>query len=247
MKQFRTLILLLVYFSFGSYTAYANIKVGTEWYYPPFQVSTGTGFDPGLLEMICQGLKEQCDIVHMGYYKLFIAVDKGTVDIAMSGITLPVLGPGNYIHSTSYASSNGSFMVLKSSGIKSIGSLQGKVVGILRETPTGDGIYFNYLNTTYAGKFTVKKYDQLEDLVYALNSKEVSASFTNDLTTTYWDIHGNNRFKKIGKPVVLGEGIGIIAQPNNAALMVKINQQIEILKKNTAFKALYATYFSTAP
>ena len=247
MKQFRTLILLLIYFSFGSYPAYANIKVGTEWYYPPFQVSTGTGFDLGFLEMICQGLKEQCDIVHMEYYKLFSAVDKGTVDIAISGITLPVVTPDRYIHSISYASSNGSFMVLKSSGINSVDSLQGKVVGILREVPSGDGIYFNYLNTTYAGKFTIKKYDQLEDLVDALNSKEVSASFTNDLTTTYWDIHGNHQFKKIGKLVVLGEGIGIIAQPKNAALMVKINQQIEILKKNTAFQALYATYFSTVP
>ena len=247
MKQFRTLILLLVYFSFGSYTAYANIKVGTEWYYPPFQVSTGTGFDPGLLEMICQGLKEQCDIVHMGYYKLFIAVDKGTVDIAMSGITLPVLGPGNYIHSTSYASSNGSFMVLKSSGINSVDSLQGKVVGILREVPSGDGIYFNYLNTTYAGKFTVKKYDQLEDLVYALNSKEVSASFTNVSTSKYWDILSNNQFKRIGEPVRLGEGFGFIALPKNSALIIKINQQIKILKKDPTFQALHKTYFRTTP
>ena len=247
MKQFRTLISLLVCFSFSSFPAYANIKIGAEWYYPPFQISSGTGFEPEFVTMLCKHLKEKCDIIQMGYYQLFTAVDNGTVDIALSGINLPVLAKGHYIHSLAYTSNSGSFMVLKRSGINSLRSLQGKVVGILRETPNGAGIYFNYLNTTYAGKFRIRKYLHIEDLVAALYSGQISASFTNVSTSKYWDILSNNQFKRIGEPVRLGEGFGFIALPKNSALIIKINQQIKILKKDPTFQALHKTYFRTTP
>ena len=242
MTFFKRLISSLIYLSIGISTSYANIKVGTVFFYPPFSMSAGTGFDAVMVREICNHLHEKCESIPMDYYQLFSALDKGEIDIATAGITISADKSDNYIYSLPYLLSKGTFLVLKDTQARSTDDLQGEKVGIMREG-LREGVFYQYLRTHYPKQFEILTYNEMEDLIDALKKGTISAAFTHESTAVYWKLNGDKQFRTLGKSLMVGDGIGIMAAPKNRALIQKINQQILKIEKDKLYFDLYNTYF----
>lgn len=227
----------------GSASAYANLKVGTVFFYPPFVMSINTGFDVQFIQKICQNLRLKYDLVPMNYNELYTAVASGKIDIAIGGITINSANPENYVYSLPYILSKGAFLVLKNSHINSIDSLRGAKVGIVRGEQDGD-VFYTYLVAQNSQQLQIVQFDGMADLVAALSNGEIAAAFTHESTVLYWGLNGGRQFKAVGDPVRVGDGIGIMSTPKQAKLINLINQQIQNLEQTEFYMNLYTTYFA---
>lgn len=243
MKSFKALLLSIFFYSFSTSPAYADLKVGTVFFYPPFVMSIGEGFDIELIQTLCQRIQENCQLIPMDFNQLFTALDSGKIDIAIGGITISKDKLAKYIFSLPYMLSKGEFLILKNNPTKSINELQGSKVGIIKGLQDG-GLFYNYLLTHYDGQFQILQYDDMEDLITALNSGEITAAFTHESTTLYWTQNGGDQFKTLGNPMLVGDGIAIMALPNNAPLIQQINQQLQKMEQDNSYLNLYNTYFA---
>lgn len=242
MRTFNTLI-LFIYLLIGNASAYANLKVGTVFFYPPFVMSITTGFDVQFIQKICENLQIKYDLVPMNYNELYTSLATGKIDIAIGGITINSAGPENYIYSLPYILSKGAYLVLKSSNINSIDALSGAKVGIVRGMQDGD-VFYTYLVAQNTQQFQIIQFDGMDDLVTALSNGEIAAAFTHESTVLYWGLNGGGQFKTVGDPVRVGEGIGIMSTPKQASLINLINKQIQNLEQSGFYMNLYTTYFA---
>lgn len=245
MKLFKALIVALVYFSLSTSPVYATINVGTVLFYPPFVTADGSGFDIQFIQTLCQRLQETCEFQPMELYKLYKAVDAGTIDLAIGGITISSGGTidYNYVYSLPYVLSKGMFLTLQKNSIHSIQELQDKKVGIVRGSRDGD-VFYDYLTKTFPQQFEVVQYDRMEDLIMALVSDDIAAAFTHESTVNYWQLNGGNQFKTLGAPMIVGDGIGILASPKNNALIQRVNVAIQKIEQEKYYLNLYTTYFA---
>lgn len=85
LKGLRSCFLL---FFLNIYPSYAEIRIGTEFFNPPYIISEVEGFDVTLMNTICQGLKENCVFVPMNFDALFPALEGGKVDLIISGLSI---------------------------------------------------------------------------------------------------------------------------------------------------------------
>lgn len=240
--KIKILLPLLFCFLFSS-VSYSNIKVGTLFFDPPFVLSLGEGFDIDLTHLLCKGLNEQCTIIPMDFNKLYTALDDGTIDIAIGGISISPHREQHYIFTLPYMLCKRQFMILKSSTITSVNDLTGTTVGVIEGDPQG-GVSYHYLLDTYGGKFKITQFNDMEDLVTALSNNQISAAFLHRSSVVYWVENGGGQFKEMGDVLTLGDGIGIMSLPKNQALIQRINQLLETMEKDNVYLSLYKTYFS---
>ncbi len=235
--------LLGLLLSFSLHTpVYANIKVGTVFFYPPFVMSTGDGFDIDLIRTICQRLQETCEFYPMNYNQLFTSIDMGKVDIAIAGIAISPERLTKYTFSLPYMLSKGQFLTLKSSNIHSIEDLKNKKVGVIKGELEGSAIY-NFLIHNFSDLFQVVQFNDMEDLITAVNDGDISAAFIHRSAANYWVQNGGNQFQTLSTPLTYGDGIGIMALPAKASLIQRINQQLQTMEEDNSYVNLYKIYF----
>ena|SRR3990167_170359 len=225
-----------------------NIKVGTVLFDPPYVISLNQGFEIDLIKLLCQRIHAHCDLITMKYQALFKALDNGRIDIAVDGIDFYITpNPlnGHYIYSYPYLLSKGQFLVLQSSGIKSIDALpKGSNVGLVQEnTIPSQGIFYSFFLAHYTPKFNVVLFADLDSLIAALSNGRINAAFVDNNEANYWELNGGGQFTALGKPIKVADGIGIIALPKNAPLIQQFNQQIKVIEEDQEYLNLYNTYF----
>lgn len=238
----KSFILSFFLFCFINVPAFANIKVGTMFTYPPFVLSSNEGFDIQLMQLLCKRMGETCDIIPMNLKDLAPALLNGQIDLAIGGIPLPLAPTPNYIFSLPYMVSKGQFMVLKTSNMHTLDELFGKDVGVMLGNIQG-GAFYNFLLGTYPDKFKLDTYNDVEDLVTALNNQDISAAFMHQYAVNYWVQNSGGKFTPFANPTMVGNGIGIMSVPKNQALINKINQLLIKIEKDNSYIALYNTYF----
>jgi len=222
--------------------SYADIKIGTLYFDPPFVYSLNQGFDIDLSRVICKHLQETCEFIPMNFVNIFPALNQGKIDIAIGGLPIPSPPDIDYIYSLPYLLNQGQFMVLKDSNINSVDQLKGATVGVVRGKSTGS-VFSSYLTETYSNAFQLKQYDDMEDVITALTNKKVSASFMHRSTVNYWVQNAGEQFKPMGKIVIIGNGIAILATPKQNQLIEKINTILQVIEKDGTYLKLYNTYF----
>ncbi len=243
MKFFSALILVLFSFSLNATPDPNTIKIGMVYFYPPFVMSNGTGFDAQLMQLLCQRLQANCEIHSMKFKDLYQALDTGKIDIAIGGITIYGGKSDKYIYSLPYLLSKGAFLIAKDSNIDSLDALKGTKVGIIRGSRDWS-VFYQYLTSNYGKQFEIEEFDNSEDLITTLDNGGISAAFTHESTALYWQLNGGNGFKTLGKFLIVGEGIGIMSSPGHEALLNAINQKILQIEKDDSYINLYQTYFS---
>ncbi|KTD20914.1 arginine-binding periplasmic protein [Legionella lansingensis] len=241
MKQFRT-ALLAFFLSLYLPSTYADIKVGTVFFDPPFVTSMNQGFDVELILLLCQKINTPCQLMPMDFNKLFPALDNGTIDLAIGGIVISEARLKKYIFTLPYMLSKGQFLISNKSTLQTLNDLAREKVGVLKGEQDSS-VFANYLNQNFPGQFTIIDFDDIEDLVNALSTGNIAAAFIHESTALYWQQNGGGQFKLLGTPTIVGEGIAIMTLPQNNQLVQQLNAQLQAIEKDGSYLNLYQTYF----
>ncbi|MDR3443482.1 MAG: transporter substrate-binding domain-containing protein [Legionella sp.] len=242
MRQIKGLLVLVFCFLF-SIAGHSTINIGTLPYDPPYIISPHEGFDIDLSRMLCQRLKEQCNIIPMGAKQIYQELKNGKIDIAIAGITISPELQKEFIFSLPYMFSQGQFLTLKGSSINSINDLNGTTVGVIIDSLSGR-VFYNYLIKNHPDQFRIKSYESVENMFAALSNKTIAAVFLYRSDVNYWNHNGGNMFKPLGPVVTLGEGLAIMALPEKQELIEKINGVLDEMEQDDTYLDLYKTYFS---
>ena len=236
-------ILFLTLCFLFSTSGYPNLKIGTLIFNPPFILSLGDGFDMDLTRLLCKRMNEQCHFIPMTIQQLYNALHNGEIDMAIGGISISPANKADCIFSLPYMLSKGQFMVLSDGPYQSLNNLKDTTVGVVQDDLNG-GVFYNYLQTNYRGLFKIQQYENVQDLLSALNSKMISAAFLHRSAVNYWAQQEANDLKPLGPIVLLGDGIAFMALPKNKALIDRINVLLKQMEQDNTYLNLYNTYFA---
>ncbi|HHF7349846.1 TPA: transporter substrate-binding domain-containing protein [Legionella feeleii] len=245
--RWTNIFISVLFFTWLSSFAYADIRVGTVKFDPPYVLSLDQGFEIQLIKLICQRMNQQCTLIQMPYYQLFEELLKGSIDIGIDSIPFYLSSPDGdpYIYSYPYLLSKGQFVVLRSSKINAIKDIpQGSTVGLVKESgEPGRGLFYRFFVAKYGNTFQVKLFDDIESLISDLSSGNITAVFLDNNEANYWELNGGDQFDALETPMKVADGIGIVALPHNQALINSINQQLISIESGSAYINLYNTYF----
>ncbi|WP_158617458.1 transporter substrate-binding domain-containing protein [Legionella sp. km772] len=227
---------MFIYFS--SFSAYATIRVGIPFYKPPFIIDKYDGFDINLMNIICERLQEHCEFQPMLFHTLYISLENKEIDLAIGGLTISEERETLFLFSQPYLASNGTFLVLANSPLKTAADLEQKNIGVIQ-----DSVYGDYLLDQYGSKVKIVSFIGPLLMFFALNSHQIDAIFSDERSVNYWIQHNDGVFKVLGKPCPIGSGFAIMANPDSTNLINAINGILKQLEQDGTYDQLYEQYF----
>lgn len=148
-----------------------ELVMGTNAAFPPYEFTNddGTygGIDVDIATAIAEKLGYKLVVKDMEFDSLIAAVDGGSIDFAMAGMTVTDERKQSVNFSETYAKGVQVIIVPDGSDIKTVDDLDGKVIGVQAGT-TGD----IYCTDDY-GQENVKQYKTGAEAVAALNNGQV--------------------------------------------------------------------------
>ncbi|MFC3909860.1 transporter substrate-binding domain-containing protein [Legionella dresdenensis] len=238
-------VLLLLAALIINITAFAEtLKVGVLPFAPPFEMQAAqndyfTGFDVNLMTEICQRIQAQCNFVPLSADQLFVQTYTGTIDLAISAISITAERQQSYLFSLPYLASGGQFLANTSSQINSLTDLRGKTIGTQKGT-----IFKAFVIDTLAGQATIKEFNSQSEMLQALADKTIDATIFDTGTAKYWVANNANLYKLISKPITIGLGYGIMANKSRQDLIDRINKALVDMENDGTYLKIYKNYFS---
>ena len=225
---------------FCAYTTQAALKIGVLFFDPPLVISASQGFHVDLAKKICEGLKQECIIKPMKWEQLFIALDKGTIDLQMGVYVTPERAK-KYIFTIPYMVSKGRIFALTENKLTRMSQLQGKKFGTLKEE-NDTGVFQSYIQKTYPNLFNVVEFDDISSLLTALANNSIKAALMHAVAVNYWIANSSGEFSPIGDSFLLGGGYTMMALPSNQALVNAVNAQLKYIVANKEYEAIHSMY-----
>ncbi|AWN73864.1 transporter substrate-binding domain-containing protein [Legionella anisa] len=229
---------------FNSFFAYCDqLIVGVLKFAPPFASQDANnhyfGFSIDLMNEICKRINATCTYKGTDLNSQFKDLNDGVIDITTLPSPISSTELDDYVFSLPYITSRGQFMVLESSNIDSIEDLKDKKIGALQAT----SFQYNIL-PNYTSKENIKTYSQVTALIQAVSNGKVDAALMNEHVAKYLLLNKTiDGFKLLGKPIVTGNGYGIIALKKNAPIIDKINKALLQIETDGTYLTLYNKYF----
>lgn len=217
---------------------YATIKVGIPFYKPPFVLNQNEGFDIDLMRTICSRLQKKCDFQPRLFHTLYAGLEKGEIDLAIGGLTISEARKTQFIFSLPYMPSNGKFLILLSSPIKTINDLKEKKIGVIR-----DSTYEDSLINEYGTKFKTIPFEGPTLMISALTKGDIDAVFSDSLSVHFWSQQNSELFTDLGKPIAIGSGFAIMTTSQNTALIESINKILIQMENDGTYTKIYNNYF----
>jgi ABC-type amino acid transport substrate-binding protein len=237
----RKLILILCLLITQNALANDKLRVGTMYFIAPYVVNSGngvyTGFDVLLLQKICKMIKKECIISQYQFENLFKALDDNKIDIALGGLVITNKRKEKYSFTLPYLLSNGIFFIRNNKKISSIEELKGKKIGILKSS-----VFETYINEKYPNFFKIVYVGTNQDVVDQLYKGNIDAGIMLQPAASYWISKSKGDFTTLGRPIKIGEGIGMITLKKNQKLVDEINNSLKIIENNGTYIKLYNLY-----
>lgn len=233
-------ITLFVYSLFGHCT---ELVVGVLNFAPPFSsVDTQNhyyGFSIDLMNEVCRRINATCTFKSTDLNSQAQDLNDGVIDITTLPSPLPSNGSDNYAFSLPYITSKGQFVSLIGSNINTLDDLKNKKIGALQAT------LFQYnILPFYTSKENIKTYPKVTSLINAVTNHWVDAILLNENVAKYLLLNKTlDGFQFVGKPIVTGNGYGIIALKKNAAIIDKINKALLEIETDGTYLKIYNKYF----
>jgi glutamine transport system substrate-binding protein len=224
---------------FARNTAKKVITVGADTTFPPFEMEIHgkiTGFDIDLINAIARREGLTLRLTSMDFQGLIPALQTGTIDAAVAGITITEQRAKVVYFSHPYYHSGLSVLVKKSSGIKGITDLKGKTVAVKLGT-TAD------LMMSKKPGVTVQRFTNIDDAYNQMeNGGAEAVVFDNPVNLNY--AKGHPDVHVVGK-LLTGEDYGIAVTKKEPWLIKKINAGLYKVYKSGEYKKLYRHYFGS--
>ncbi|MGD8190267.1 basic amino acid ABC transporter substrate-binding protein [Brevibacillus ginsengisoli] len=218
--------------------------VGTDAAYPPFEKMEAdkiTGFSMDVVQAVADAGGFKIEIKNTGWDPLFDGIDKGTVDIGISSITITDKRKAKYDFSEPYFDANQLILLPENSAISKLADLKGKKIGVQTAT-TGEEVVKKAFGDTYEG---LKGYDDTPSAVDDFFNGRLDAVVAdNGVVTFFASKMEGKKFKLVKDDSFETEHYGIMVKKGNTDLLNKINQGLKTIKDNGKLKEIHKKYFN---
>ncbi len=216
------------------------LKMGTNAYFQPYEYYDGEkiiGIDAEIAEAIADKLGMELEIVDMQFDSIITAVNEGSVDFGMAGMTVNEKRLKEVDFSTSYANGVQVIIVKEGSAIKTVDDLYAdgasQKVGVQLGT-TGD----SYATGDFGDRVT--QYSNGNEAVLALNGGEVDCVIIDNEPAKA--LVNANKGLKILETSYADEDYAICVKKGNNDLLDKINKAIDELVADGTIDTIVAKY-----
>jgi octopine/nopaline transport system substrate-binding protein len=245
----------------------ADIKIGTEGAYPPWNSKDASGkligFEVDLAKELGKITGDACTIVEQDWDGMIPALQAGKFDAIMAGMSITDERKQKINFSQGYADEVASFATVKGSKIKlgnlksmSLGNidsaeqkvldqmksaLEGKVVGVQSGT-----IFQNFLKSGLVGKVNVWTYKTQDEVNLDLSSGRIDLSLAAAVATTDYNSKAGNTLKLVGPTFsggIFGNGVGIGIRKGDSKILNSFNSAIDSAREKGIIKKLAIKHF----
>ncbi|WP_378950519.1 basic amino acid ABC transporter substrate-binding protein [Pelosinus sp. sgz500959] len=218
------------------------LKVGSEASFAPFEFQEEgskeyAGFDMDLIKAIGKQMGYEVQIQNMGFDGLIPGIESGTVDVAISAMTITEERSKKIDFSTPYYKS-GLTIVVKNDNttIKSFADLEGKKIAVQLGTTGAD-------EAKKVKNAQIREFNSAPEAFLELKAGGVDAVVNDKPVNDYYIAKaGGKDAKEIGQPLT-AEEYGIAVSKKNKELTEKINKALDELKKNGEYDKMYLKWF----
>ena len=224
------------------------LVIGTTANYPPLasladQQNHFFGFEVDIMQAVCQRIKAPCEFKAVLASTIPDELISRKIDLAIAAIIIPSTPISGYIFSVPYLASNTQFIVEKDSKINTPDDIKNKRIGVRRGSLHGGNYFKDFVLKLYGNQVRIAEFPTMNDLMAALNNKDIDAAFVNAVAADYWFANGKNQYKLIGSRIPLGNGYGVMANIGQERLISAINQALRAMLADGSYLAIYSRYF----
>ena len=216
-----------------------TITVGADTTFPPLEMEEHgkvTGFDIDLIHAIAKEEGLTIKLQTMDFQGLIPALQTGTIDVAVAGITITDQRAKVVNFSHPYYHSGLSLLVKKDSAIKGMNDLSGKAVAVKLGT-TAD------LMMSKKPGVRVQRFSNIDDAYNQMENGGADAVvFDNPVNLNYAKTHSNVH---VVGDLLTGEDYGIAVTKEEPELLKMINDGLVKVYKSGEYKKLYDHYFGS--
>lgn len=222
-----------------------GLTVGVITGVPPFSEMSDSGaqtsfygFSIDIMNNICVQLNRECIFSPLTLDTQFAALEEGKVDVLLLPIPYQFSRLSNYAVSLPYMVSRVQFVADKNSPIQKGAPIKNYKIGVMKTT------FYDLLNKSpYKKDNTIVPFDNVPDLISSLMDHKVDLIVLNSAIAYYFVTNNTYGIKSVSKEMSLGDGYGIIALPENNALIKDINKAILTMQANGSYLSIYNKYY----
>lgn len=227
----------------GSGGADKVYQVGTDAAYPPFEKMEAdkiTGFDIEVIQAVADAAGIKIQVKNTGWDPLFDGIDKGTVDIGISAVTITDERKQKYDFSDPYFEANQLILLPEDSTVTKLGDLKGKKIGVQSAT-TGEQVVKKAFGDTYEGlKGFADTPSAVDDF---FNGRLDAVVADNAVLQDYAKKITDKKFKLVKDDSFEVEKYGIMVKKGNTEMLNKVNQGLKTIQENGKLKEIHTKYF----
>lgn len=220
------------------------LRAGTEPAFAPFEFPKEdskelTGFDVELIQALGKQLGyTKVEIVSMGFDALIPALNGGTIDCAIAGMTITEERQKAISFSDPYYTSGLIIMVPKTSSVQSIDDLKGKTIATQIGT-TGE------MKARTVEGATVRTFNTQDEAALEVKNGGADAVIGDAPVVEYYLAQAGKDFAKTVGEKMEAEDYGIAVKKDNK-LAADLSKALGELKKNGEYDKLYKKWFGAA-
>jgi glutamine transport system substrate-binding protein len=217
------------------------LKVGSETAYPPFEVQEKsgeyTGFDMDLIRAIGAAEGYEVQIQSLPFTGLIPALKTGSIDAAISAMTITDERKKSVDFSDPYIDS-GQIIAIRSDDTRPISKpedLKGLIIAVQMGTTGQDQAEeIQKLDP----KTQIKKFDSVDQAFLELKNKGADATIIDQPVTLNYISKGHPEVKMVGD-MFTDEQYGIAVNKGNTAILEMINAGLKKIKENGEYDKIY--------
>ncbi|WP_137388668.1 ABC transporter substrate-binding protein [Rhodoligotrophos defluvii] len=226
----------------------AELVIGTEGAYPPFNFIDESGklkgFDVDIAQALCEKMQVKCRIVAQDWEGLIPALLSKKIDAIVASMSITEERKKVVAFTDKYYHAPARFVALTTSDITDISpkGLAGKVLGAQSST-----IHANYLEKNYKDS-TIRLYGSHDTALLDLVAGRVDAVFVQSIAVYNWLNSPEGKCCKfVGEPLSdpahFGLGAGIAVRKEDEALRQKLNEALDEILADGTYQKINAKYF----
>lgn len=224
-----------------------ELRLVTDAAYAPLEYMEGdeiVGFDIDFIKAVAEEAGYELEIEHVGWEPIFVEIEGGTADLAVSSITIRPDREENYDFSYPYFLSTNKILVREGSDIKSAVDLKDKVVAVQNGT-TGHLAAEQILGVDNPN---LKKFDNNNFAIQELISGGADAVVAdNAVVEEYVKNNPDQNLVIIEDPDAFeAEYYGILFQ-KGSPLVADFNKAIQTIFDNGVYTEIYMKWFGGKP
>lgn len=226
------------------FTQAQSLNIGVMPNNPPLSSLTDkknhySGFEITLMQEICKRINEPCLFQSVIMKQIQSDLMEQKIDLAIASYIIADKPPAGFIYSLPYLASNAEFIINNNTKITTFSDLENKTIGVRHGT-----LFDDLLVKLFGEKVTISEFMTIDELVSALNNKDIDAALTDAVAADYWVLNSAGQYRTIGNKIPIGNGYGILANVGQEVLIGRINQALQKMMIDGAYVNIYSDYFS---